>query len=277
MKLLMCVPDFYDVVYEINPWMKREVGVTQHLAMQQWQQLKQTLSHCGAEIVLVKPQAGWPDMVFTANAGLFINNTIILAHFLYKERQGETPFFKEWFVNAGYTVVADSTQEANLPYFEGAGDALLAGDKVFAAYGFRSERRFYTDTPYFKQNELVLCELVDSYFYHLDTCFCPLNDHQAIWYPDAFSAVSQQHMAQHIELFAIPENEAKCFACNAVVIGKQVVLASECPETTKLLQNLGFSVYGCDTSEYIKAGGSCKCLTLQIGCNKTKKSIGMSI
>ncbi|CAN5222231.1 hypothetical protein BH10PSE19_BH10PSE19_19550 [soil metagenome] len=264
MKLLMCSPDFYDVVYEINPWMNRSLNIAHTLAKAQWQHLTQTLKACGADIELVTAIPGWPDMVFTANAGLLYNKKMVLAHFRYKERQGETPYFKEWFNNAGFTVIADSTVEPQLPYFEGAGDALLAGDKLFAAYGFRSERRFYTDTTYFDQNKLVLCELIDPYFYHLDTCFCPLNEHQAIWYPAAFSPASQISMTAQLELFAVEEDEAKRFACTAVVLDTQVVMAANCPKTAALLQGLGFTTHGCDMSEYIKAGGSCKCLTLQL-------------
>jgi N-dimethylarginine dimethylaminohydrolase len=41
-----------------------------------------------------------------------------------------------------------------------------------------------------------------------------------------------------------------------------VIMPANCPETKKHLVNSGFSVYECDMSEFIKAGGACKCLTL---------------
>jgi len=43
---------------------------------------------------------GWPDMVFTANAGLVLGDTVVLSRFFHKERQGEEPFFKQWFEEA---------------------------------------------------------------------------------------------------------------------------------------------------------------------------------
>jgi len=63
-------------------------------------------------------------------------------------------------------------------------------------------------------------------------------------------------------VFAVPENEAKHFACNAVVLGKHVIMPANCPETKNHLEHKGFTVFECDMSEFIKAGGACKCLTL---------------
>lgn len=260
MKLLMCHPDFYGIEYEINPWMDKNIDANSATASKQWRGLYETLLGCDAQIELVSPAQGWPDMVFTANAGLFYKNKIILAHFKHKERQGETPYFKAWFAQAGYEVIAGSE---TLP-FEGAGDALQAGDTLFAGYGFRTDRRFYEQISYFDQSKIVFCELVDPHFYHLDTCFCPLNDSQAIWYPQAFTPETQKRMANAIELFAVTAEEASCFACNAVVLNKNIVLPTGCPQITATLNRLGFTVHACEMGEYLKAGGACKCLTLRI-------------
>ncbi len=265
MKMLMCRPDFYGVEYEINPWMDKTVAVKHSKAIQQWEFLYQTLKSCGAQVELVTPEKGVPDLVFTANAGLLYEGKVILSHFKCKERQPETPYFKDWFLKAGFEVVNDPGTDSTLPYFEGAGDALAAGNKLFAGYGFRTDRKFYEQAPYFDQKNLVYCELVDPYFYHIDTCFCPLNDKQAIWYPAAFSKDSQKRMAEHIELLAVQENEAKHFACNAVVLNKQIIIPSGCPQLSTRLEEIGFKVYSCEMTEYLKAGGACKCLTLYLG------------
>ncbi len=264
MKLLMCRPEFYGIEYEINPWMNKAIEVSHGAAVKQWDVLYSTILDCDAQVELVNPVRGLPDLVFTANAGLPYAGQIILSHFKHKERQGETPFYKEWFAKAGFTVVGDPLLEPALPYFEGAGDALAAGDKLFAGYGFRTDRKFYEQAPYFEQDKLVYCELADPYFYHIDTCFCPLNDHQAIWYPPAFTKDSQKRMTEKIELIPVQENEAKRFACNAVVLNQHIVLPSGCPQISASLEEIGFIVHGCAMDEYLKAGGACKCLTLRI-------------
>ncbi|MGR3280485.1 dimethylarginine dimethylaminohydrolase family protein, partial [Acaryochloris marina NIES-2412] len=101
-----------------------------------WDELYQIL-RAYATVDLVKPQPGWPDMVFTANAGLVVGDIVILSRFLHPERQGEEPYFRHWFEDQGYKV---HLLPKSLP-FEGAGDALLdrEGRWLWAGYGFRSE------------------------------------------------------------------------------------------------------------------------------------------
>lgn len=262
MKILMCRPEFYGIEYEINPWMKIDHQVHHQQALHQWEQLYQTIINIGAEVELVEPVRGWPDMVFTANAGLVQKRNVILSRFKYPERQGELPFFETWFKQAGFTIKNHLGDHEGL-YFEGAGDALFAGKTLFAGYGFRTDLSFYQQNDYFNM-PLVFCELTNPYFYHLDTCFCPINDQAAIWYPPAFTPASQALMQEQIELIAVNEEEAKRFACNAVVLEKHIVLPSECPEITAILTKRSMMVHDCDMREFLKAGGACKCLTLRL-------------
>lgn len=259
MKLLMCRPDYYGIKYEINPWMNINKKVDHNAAVVQWDALYKTILKCDAEVELVPPNADWPDMTFTANAGLLYQKKIILSHFKYKERQGEMSYFQAWFTEAGFETMNNPKQ-----FFEGAGDALIAGEKLFAGFGFRSVRSFYEQAVYLDHQKLVYCHLINPYFYHLDTCFCPLNAELAIWYPPAFTNESQEKMKEQIELIPVIEDEAKRFACNAVVLNKNTILPTECPEITTTLQKRGFTVHSCNMSEFLKAGGASKCLTLRI-------------
>lgn len=262
MKILMCRPDYFGIKYSINPWMSVQHTVDHPIALSQWEKLYNTILNCGANVLFVEPIADYPDMVFTANAGLLYQNKIILSHFKFKERQGEEDYFYDWFNKNDFEIL--NPNYANEPFFEGAGDALLAGDKLFAAYGFRTNRDFYEKAKYLDHSKIIYCELADPYFYHLDTCFCPINDKLAIGYPNAFTQESQKHMQENIELISVKEDEARRFACNAVVLGNHVVLPAECPEITAELEKRGLIVHACEMTEYLKAGGACKCLTLRI-------------
>jgi N-dimethylarginine dimethylaminohydrolase len=258
--ILMCPPDFYDIEYEINPWMHKELNVDRVLAMKQWEALKACVESCGAKVKIIKPEKGWPDMVFTANAALLYKNKAYLSDFKYKERKGEVKHFKKWFKNAGYKIV-ESAKES--PNFEGAGDALFLNEKLlFAGYGFRTDASAYDTIAGMGDFVVELCELVDPNFYHIDTCFCPLNEKQAIWWPGAFTSESQATMSKSAELFAVPEEDANHFACNAIVMGKHVIMPEHCDKTKQMLEGLGFTIHQVDMSEYLKAGGACKCLTL---------------
>lgn len=270
-RILMCKPKYFTVAYEINPWMNRSVNVDEKMAAQQWDKLKTTLeSTCGAAIELVEPAKGLPDMVFTANAALIRKNKAYLSHFKHTERQGEREQFKNWFLANKFHVLGDEHR-----HFEGAGDSLFAGNNLFAAFGYRTDKTVYEhiqrqftedddSTKTVDKFSVILCQLIDPRFYHIDTCFCPLNAKLAIWNPYAFSAESRSRMENEIELIAVPKNEAENFACNSVVVGQNVVLPSRCSETEKLLEKRGFRTHAVDVTEFLKAGGACKCLTLAL-------------
>jgi N-dimethylarginine dimethylaminohydrolase len=45
---------------------------------------------------------------------------------------------------------------------------------------------------YENEFEIIFCELIDSRFYHLDTCFCPIGINSALWFPSAFSIETRE-------------------------------------------------------------------------------------
>ena len=56
--------------------------------------------------------------------------------------------------------------------------------------------------------------------------------------------------------------EALRFACNAVVLARSHRAAVRLPGTHATLQARGYTVHSVDLSEFLKAGGAAKCLTL---------------
>ncbi len=193
-KLLLCPPDYYGIEYEINPWMSVARAAETPVAQQQWKQLHATLSKLDCKVHLVTPQPGLPDMVFTANAGLTVGRKFIPSNFRHKERAGEQPFFAEWMKQHGYEV---SWLPENL-YFEGEGDALFGGDVLFCGYKFRSDVQSHRAIAEMLGCLAVSVELVDARFYHLDTCFCPLPDGGAFWFPNAFDEYGQRAIREHV-------------------------------------------------------------------------------
>ncbi len=259
----MCHPDFYGIEYEINPWMSRHRQANQERAGQQWRRLCELLRvELGAEIELVEPQAGLPDMVFTANAGLVWSNKFILSNFRHEVRQGEAAHYEAWFKARGYEII-------RLPqpsYFEGEGDLLRCGDLCFAGYHIRSDILSHQRIAEIIEREILSLELTNSWFYHLDTCFCPLSESRALFYPGAFDPYARRVLENHVaELIAVSEREAARFACNAIVDDKRIVMNEDCPELRRTLEDRGYAVFDTPLDEFIKAGGSAKCLALVIG------------
>ena len=102
--ILMCPPTYYGIEYEINPWMNTERQADHDLAVRQWKQLYETLNSAGARISTLEPEAGLPDLVFTANAALVYRDRVILSNFRHEQRQREQRVNDEWFSANGFTV-----------------------------------------------------------------------------------------------------------------------------------------------------------------------------
>jgi hypothetical protein len=112
---------------------------------------------------------------------------------------------------------------------------------------------------------VVPLELIDDYYYHLDTCFCPLAAGEAIWYPGAFDDYGRKVLPEIVErLIPVLDEEARSFACNAVVVGKHVVTNTGCPRLHADLRSRGYEPIETPLGEFVKAGGSAKCLTLRL-------------
>ena len=61
-RILMCRPTFFDIDYEINPWMHCDNRVRHDLAQQQWQALHDIyVQQLGWQVDLVEPVPGLPE------------------------------------------------------------------------------------------------------------------------------------------------------------------------------------------------------------------------
>jgi lysine-ketoglutarate reductase/saccharopine dehydrogenase-like protein (TIGR00300 family) len=261
----MCPPNHYDVDYVINPWMEGNIHKSSRdRAVEQWQKLYHILKDL-TTVELVEPQPGWPDMVFTANAGLVLGDNVVLSRFYHKERQGEEPHFQKWFEDNGFSVYQ---LPKDLP-FEGAGDALIdrEGRWLWAGYGFRSELDSHPYIAKWLDIEVLSLRLIDERFYHLDTCFCPLSEGYLLYYPPAFDFYSNRLIEMRVPAYkriVVEEPDAVNFACNAVNINSTVVMNKVSDSLKQRLADVGFQVIETPLTEFLKAGGAAKCLTLRV-------------
>ncbi len=260
-QILMCPPDFYGIEYEINPWMSRQRQADPVLAREQWLGLHEKLIALGVEISLVEPVLNLPDLVFTANAGMIAGKRAILSRFRHPERQKEEVHFRAWFTAHGFEVLESPPGMS----FEGAGDALFCAETLFAGYRMRSDALGHQQIGTWLECRVIPLELIDPYYYHLDTCFCPLAPGIALWYPGAFDEYGRKAVMELIpELIEVEVEEARAFACNAVVVGNTVVTNIGCERLHAALSSRGYHPLATPLGEFTKAGGSAKCLTLRL-------------
>jgi N-dimethylarginine dimethylaminohydrolase len=234
------------------------------LAKKQWCALRDAIGEY-AEIVEMAPVRGLPDMVFTANAGAVYRNKAIASHFMPQERRGEEEHFKKWFRENGFELL-DLDDKIG---FEGAGDCLRdrRGPWLWTGYGFRTEIEAHEEIGKFFDLEVLSIKLVDSRFYHIDTCFCPLTDGFLMYHPPAFDFDSRVAIESRIpphKRIIVDTMDAGNFACNAVNVGDMVFMNKASDPLKARLMLAGFKVREVDLSEFLKAGGSAKCLTLKL-------------
>ncbi len=263
--ILMCPPDHFEVAYVINPWMEGHFAKTSDsVAHAQWNALRLAIEG-HATVVLEPPQRALPDIVFTANAGLVLGTKAIVSRFRSIERRGEEPHHRAWFEAAGYEIL---DWPEDIP-FEGAGDALLdrAEEILWVGHGFRSSAAVPELLETLLGRKTAPLNLVDPRFYHLDTCFCPLVGGVVMYYPAAFDAKSQSLIEVLVppdKRVAVDEGDASRFCCNAVDLDGFVYMNDASEALQARLRRAGFTPVLTPLSEFMKAGGAAKCLTLKL-------------
>ena len=260
-RFLLCPPAHYDVLYEINPWMHRSVAVDAERAQSQWDGLVAALRTAGASVEVLDPVPGLPDLVFTANAGVVNGMQFVPARFRHEQRRPETEVDVAWFAARGYDVAWLPDDVAH----EGAGDALPFGGGLVSGYRWRSDAASHAYLSALTGAAVRSVELVDERFYHLDLTFCPLDSRRAMVAPVAWDAYGNKVVAALVpEPLVLTDEEAASFVANSVVVGSVVVMPV-CPvRVGRQLSAWGFEPVECDVSEFLKAGGGCRCLTLAL-------------
>jgi N-dimethylarginine dimethylaminohydrolase len=265
-RILMCAPTFFEVSYVINPWMTDHVrDTTAERSQRQWDALRDTVSR-HADVTTQPPVQGLPDMTFSANAGLVFGNTFVPSRFRYPERQGEEVHDRAWFERHGFDIV-DLPEDI---FFEGAGDALFdrgVSRRLWMGHGHRSDGDAAPALARLLDVEVLPLKLSDPRFYHLDTCFCPLANGYLLYFPAAFDAPALALIEKHVppgQRIAVHEHDALDFACNAVNLGRVVILNRASSDLRSRLEGAGFMVIEVALDEFMKSGGAAKCLTLRL-------------
>lgn len=257
--VLMCKPDYFTVVYRINPWMNPALPTDTSLALTQWQALYDIYIDLGFDVHLIDPIDGLPDMVYAANGGFVIDNKAYGASFTYPERQPEGPAYMDWFRANGFDVHVP--QEIN----EGEGDFLLVGDVILAGTGFRSDSNSHEELAAISGREVITLTLVNPSFYHLDTAIAVLDDTNIAYLRSAFDAASLDILEERYpDAIIATEADAAILGLNSYSDGYNVVIASRATDFERQLRDRGYNPIGVDLSELLLGGGGVKCCTLEL-------------
>ena len=267
-KLLMCPPHYYNVAHHLqNAHMKMSREVLHNKAQKQWVNLFNLLTYdLGAHVYLTPPAVGMVDMVFAANAALVNGNKAVVSNFTAHARRGETSPYKRILDDFGFHTHVASDK------FEGQGDALFShgGTQLWIGYGFRTTPTSHREVGNFLEvdyHNVTSLQLIDPKFYHLDTCFCPLDRGHLLYYPGAFTPNALQIIHDKFGLdncIPVSDQDADNFACNLISLDNNIVLNRASDKLVYDLEDHGYAVYENDMSEFLLSGGSTKCSILHL-------------
>lgn len=270
--VLMCPPDYFAVVREDNVHMDVSIQPDPALARQQWQTIVGYYAAIGIEVYFLEPDPQLPDQCFTANVAWLYGRQVFLPNFKKRERHLERLIVTRWLSDRRHPLVAEMQYVilGDIPgdiVFEGGGDAAsIPGGPVLLGYGQRTHRRSVSQLNKRLTVDVVGLRLIDPRFYHLDTCLLVIPATETIlYYPGAFDAESNERIASlPYEALPMDEADAERFVANGVVIGSDVVVNEPTAALARTLAKDGLTLHTVDTSEFMKSGGSVRCLTLPI-------------
>ena len=271
--VMMVKPTYFDVEYVINPHMKNQIGqVDKMQAQNEWDHLQDGFEELGFDVHVIDGVKGLPDMVFCANQSLpFIDNDgtkkVIMSIMHAPQRKKGVDVIEAWYKTRGYEILHLDSSKVN--DFEGMGDAIWHFKRklLWGGYGFRSSISAYEQISEMLDTPIIALELVDDKYYHLDTCFCVLNEKNVLIYPDAFTENGLElinHMFENV-IEATSYEAEKMFAVNATCPdGKNVLIQQGCTDVNQKLRDAKFSVHEYSTYEFIKSGGSVICMKMML-------------
>ena len=248
--------------------MSDKSSVDHDKAQRQWQALNSALDHAGCQIETIAPVPGLEDMVFAANqvfvgfhAG--VGKFIVPSRMVHASRQREVPFYVDWYRQRGFKIIE---LDLGADHLEGHGDLLWHPDwsRIYAGYGFRSTQpgvEKFRDAMSKLEIPVVPLRLVDPYCYHLDTCFCPLNNESVLVFPAAYAPESLATLRQFWQrVHELTTSEAHRFMGNGIVANGSYLTPYLTPHLEAILSQEAVAPVIVGTSEFEKAGGSLFCM-----------------
>ncbi len=259
----MSAPKYFQIEYEINPWMHVNNRVEPSKAKEEFENLIKIYKKIGLKVLTIDPKPKLYDMVFTANCGFVINNKFIKANFRYPQRREEARFAKQFFKNNGFKIY-------ELPegiFFEGQGDLLYRDGEFYCGYGKRTSKNAIEYLEKILASKINSFEVVNPYFYHFDTCFALLGNGRVIVNPDSFAKKDLQRMQEQFKKIIKVDGKKKeeaFLACNIVAYKNHLIMGKGAGYNIKKeIEGEGFEIIETPMHEYLKSGGSVKCVTLE--------------
>ncbi|MDP6963289.1 MAG: arginine deiminase-related protein [Planctomycetota bacterium] len=266
--VLMGAPDFFTVAEGHNNHMYDENGNLQQIdlatAKKQWQQIHDSFCSAGIKVDVLEGRPGLADLVFTANPSFVLpfHKHVWRGQMAHQSRRSETEIHINYFQQRGYQIfnLDDSTIR-----FEGHGDSGWHPRRylLHAAVGQRTELAAWEQiNAAYPDLDILLYELQNPDFYHLDTALAALDETTALVVESAFSDASLELINQAFpDAIYLNEFEAYNFAGNAFCPDtKNVFIEQGCDDLKSKLAAKNFCMHELATQQFRMSGGSVFCM-----------------
>lgn len=265
--VLMCPPTYFDVIDVKNAFMAGRAGtVDRRVALAQWDCVRAAIGGAGIPTRVVEPLTDAEDMVFCANPVLLgidaeLRKLCVRGRMAYASRQPEVDALAARCESEGYRVV---DLDPPVTRFEGGGDAIWHPGRrlLWGGFGARTVPEAYPELATLFGATVIRLALVDPTYYHLDTCFCALDERTVLVYPPALAPDGMRLVRRMFErVLEVDGGEAAAFACNATALPNGwIVIDRRASRTVERLRALDYAVVEVDTGEFLKSGGSVYCM-----------------
>lgn len=280
---LMCAPHFLSNAIPNNPMMadlaRHFPQVDRADALAQFDAVRHFVGRY-AHIELLPPVEGFQDLTYVSNLGICVQRqdarTIVLSTFRSEPRRGEEQVGARFFSARGFPTVMSP------PYFEGEADLKRLGPTCYVgAFGLRTSQEALRWFARRFDVEVLECELINPYLYHLDCVLMPLGD-ELLVATEQVRPETLRELEERIGIVHVPTSAALAGATSCVELAGHVLcddnrgLFKHLPELhafeaekLRFLQRIcddrGLTLVPFPMTEFIKSGASISCLFMKLG------------
>ena len=227
------------------------------LAVFQHRQYVNALRHCGAEVVVLRPDNDYPDSCFTEDEAIVTDRMAVIPSFCRPSRQGEEirmrPVIEAFYGGRIEQIKAPGTLEG--------GDICRDGDHFFVGISSRTNEegaRQFAEIVKKYGFTTDFCDIRGIQILHLTTGMSYIGENTVICCPDF------KNLPAYAGYRVIVTSPKEAYAANCVRINDKVIIPEGYPNTARKLEKAGFSVITTPMSEIEKQDGGLSCLSIRM-------------
>ena len=223
------------------------------LALEQHRHYIDALESCNLTVEVMPADEQFPDSLFIEDTALLMPRCAIVTNPGAASRQGE-----EKQVSARLDQYYDQVETIQAPGTIDGGDIMMVGDHCYIGLSERTNQ----------VGASQMIELLQAYGYSGSTISISESLHlkSSVSYLENHNLVVTGELCDKTEFAEFKQlriEAAESYAANCVWINNRVLVPAGYPQSTEMIEALGYSVIELDVSEFRKLDGGLSCLSLR--------------